>query len=743
MALTRRDLLKFSGLGLGGVLFAGCSIPEREFLLESPLMLPEDLVEGADAQYATLARNGSRAEGVLVRVMQGRAKKVEGNPDYPMSRGKHSPQAEAVLQALYHPDRISGPMRRVGGALTPVSWDEALNELVTKLREQGDDPDSVAIITEPLRGSLGAVVERFARGYGAQRVALDTLEDTNLRLAVKRVFGQDRLPYFDIQNAQYVLSFGADFLGGWLSPVQYGWQYGEFRQGEGRKRGTLVQIEPRFSLTAANADDWVPVKPGSEGTLALAIASVIVSDGLGDPVVAEAIRSQLGAVHLRVAESVTGVSATRIHDIAHDFASHQPAIALGGGLAGAYTNGAANLSAIYLLNALVGNVGKPGGVILNPAGPVDTSLDAASATPVAEWQRLADRMRQGGVKVALVRGANPAYGLPGRLGFAEALANVPFVVSFSSFMDETTAQADLVLPDRISLETWGDDLPDPGPGYQTVALQQPVVEPFADSRDFGDLLLAVAEELGGAVKDELPWGSMRDVLRQSAQEMFGLNRGSLHRRSPDVGTFEDFWVGVLQRGGWWDTGARSTAAAPLASEGLSVPAPAVFDGDEATYPLHLLPFPSLSMGDGSGAHLPWLQAMPDALTTAVWETWVEINPKKAVELEVREGDVVEVTSPHGTIQALVYVHPATPEDVVSVPLGQGHTAYGRYAEGHGANVLRILGATTDSETGALAWGATRVSVRYTGKRSRVPKFEGTVEARAIEGLPVVRVTKGE
>ncbi len=741
MALTRRDLLKFSGLGLGGVLFAGCSIPEREFLLESPLLLPEDLVDGADAQYATLARSGSRAEGVLVRVMQGRAKKVEGNPDYPMSRGKHSPQAEAVLQALYHPDRISGPMRRVGGVLTPISWDEALNELVANLKAAS--PDSVAIITEPLRGSLGAVVERFARGYGAQRVALDTLEDTNLRLAVKRVFGEDRLPYFDIQNAHYVLSFGADFLGGWLSPIQYGWQYGEFRQGEGRERGTLVQVEPRFSLTAANADDWVHVNPGAEGQLALAIASVIVTEGLGDPAAAEAAEAVRPLVAGVTPDSVaddTGVSADRIRAIARDFASHQPALALGGGLAGAQTNGAATLTAVYMLNTLVGNVGKPGGVILNPAGPVGTALDSASATSVAEWQALAGRMREGGVKLALVRGANPSYGLPGTIGFADALANVPLVVSFSSFMDETTAQADLVLPDRVSLETWGDDLPDPGPGYQAVALQQPVVEPFVDSRDFGDLLLAVAEELGGAVKGELPWGSMRDVLRKSAQELFGLNRGSLHRRSSDVGSFEDFWVGVLQRGGWWDTAARSTVTPPVVPAGLAAPKAAEFDGDG--YEFHLLPFPSQSMGDGSGAHLPWLQTMPDPLTSAVWETWVEINPKKAVELKVREGDVVEVESPHGKMQALVYVHPATPENAVSVPLGQGHTAYGRYAEGHGANVLRILGATTDPDTGALAWGATRVNITYTGKRSRVPKFEGTVEARAIEGVPVVRVTRG-
>ena len=112
MALTRRQLLKGSGLGLGAVLFAGCTIPEREMVVQSPARLPEDLVEGFDAHYATLCRVCSNPEGILVRVMEGRAKKVEGNPEYPLNLGKHGARCEAGLQALYHPDRIRMPMLR-------------------------------------------------------------------------------------------------------------------------------------------------------------------------------------------------------------------------------------------------------------------------------------------------------------------------------------------------------------------------------------------------------------------------------------------------------------------------------------------------------------------------------------------------------------------------------------------------------------------------------------------------------
>ena len=248
MALTRRQLLKFSGLGLlGAVVFAGCRIPDREFIAESPVMIPEDLVRGDDVYYATLARPNTGVESVLVRVMQGRAKKIEGNPDYPMSRGKHSAQAEATLQELYHPDRIATPLRRVGergsGEFESISWDEALNELAGKLSEYMDKPDSVAMITAPLRGALGTVVDRFAENYGARRFSFEAVDQTVVRTAFNRMYGQNRLPSFDVQNAHYVLSFGADFLSHWHAPLHYNWQYGEFR-GETGGRGKLVQIEP-------------------------------------------------------------------------------------------------------------------------------------------------------------------------------------------------------------------------------------------------------------------------------------------------------------------------------------------------------------------------------------------------------------------------------------------------------------------------------------------------------------------
>jgi molybdopterin-containing oxidoreductase family iron-sulfur binding subunit len=160
-------------------------------------------------------------------------------------------------------------------------------------------------------------------------------------------------------------------------------------------------------------------------------------------------------------------------------------------------------------------------------------------------------------------------------------------------------------------------------------------------------------------------------------------------------------------------------------------------GDD-TY--NLIPFLSNSLADGSLAHLPWLQAAPDPVTTVVWHTWVEINSKTAEEKGIHEGDMIEITSPNGKVEAPAYVHPAVPPWTVSMPIGQGHTAFGRYAEGVGVNTLSILAPLTDGETRALAWAATRVSIRKTGKRIDMPRFEGNVPAIEADEGRIIPIT---
>ncbi len=744
MALTRRQFLTVVGGGaLGAVVAAACGIPEDELFVQSPPGMPEDLVTGLDNWYATVAGGFPTSEGVVVRVMEGRAKKVEGNVDYPVNRGRHSARSEALLQELYNPDRIRGPLARVGergeGNWEEIGWTDAISRIAHQLGQTRDERENrqVVVVTRPSVSAAGVVVDRFVNTYRGTYLGYDPLDNTNLRAVMKNLFDQDRLPDFDIENTKYLLSFGADFLNTWVSPVRYMRGYGEFRQGA-RERGTMVHVDSRFSMTGANADEMVFVRPGREGLLALSMIQVIVSSGLADPVAARDITGG-GEIDIdrwapeQVAQEV-GVPAEKITRIAQEFASQRPALAIGGGSAGAHTNGLFNLTAIYSLNFLVGSVNAQGGLRFNPAPPTQEMADAEAnlrAGTGAQWRDLVRSMTDGEVKALLIDGSDPMYGLPDAMGMREASFNVPFIFSFASHLNDTASMADLVLPAHTALEDWDTDVPAAGPGHQVVGFQQPVVRPFFEARgselgtrSMADALMAIAAEMD--LDLGLGASSIKEVVEGGARQLFELGRGSVK-----ASDFRAFWIGVLQRGGWWDTDHKSVSLGSAPETKMlpgEAPAPEFAGPGGDTF--HLLPFSSTSLGEGQGAHLPWLQATPDPLTSATWETWVEINHRVAEIMDIREGDLLRVVSAHGSgglagsgITAIAYPHPAVPPDVVSIPLGQGHRSGGRYAEGRGANALSILAPRVDGESGALAWSATRVRIEKVGEWRRLPKFE--------------------
>jgi molybdopterin-containing oxidoreductase family iron-sulfur binding subunit len=296
-------------------------------------------------------------------------------------------------------------------------------------------------------------------------------------------------------------------------------------------------------------------------------------------------------------------------------------------------------------------------------------------------------------------------------------------------MDQTTVMADLILPDRVYLEDWGSDIPDPGPGYQMLGIQQPVVNPLSDldPRSFSDLLLSAAQEAGR--DGNLPWASLQDAIKESSDALFALNRGSVSGADA-----ADFWNNLLRQGGWWDE--NTAGPSPAAPRGLyndiaAKAAPPRYVGEGS----YLVPFAHNTLLDGRNTHLPWLQGAPDPLTTITWQTWVELNAGRMTQMGLREGDVVRVSSSVGSITAPVYPNPGMPPEVVGVPLGQGQTQGNEtFRTGDArdsSNVLGILSPHQVDNTGALAWAANRVQVSATGQSVRVSKFEGSFTNREV------------
>ena len=754
MKLSRRHFLAWAGLSaVGAVACEGFGIREGELSIQSPVSLPEDLVRGKDNWYASLCRNCPSCEGILVRVMEGRAKKVQGNPFYPTNQGKSHARCEAGVQALYHPDRIPGAMRRGGnrgsGQFDAIGWDsEGMETLARQLNDRGSRS---VLLTKPARGHLGLLTSRFAQAVGAEHLSYEAVDNNVYRTAVKNVYDQDVLPDFDLENANFILSFGADFLSTWISPTRWNRGYGEFRQGEGRSnRGTLYHVDSRFSMTAANADKWIPVRPGYEGHLALSVAQVIIDENLqargvdvdallggdtGRALLNDYRPENVAATIGLTPEIAGGDPAEFVRKLARDFAGHGPSIAIAGGSAGAHSNGLFNLEAAAVLNWLAGSVGATGGVRLNPPGPWDNVPSSAHSASIDDMERLISRIRSGETRMLMLHNVDPVHGLPESLDLADAIVSAQdlFVVSFSPFVDDTTALADLLLPDRVYLEDWGDDIPDPAPGYQTVGFQQPVVNPLwdLDPRSFPDVLLAAAD--GAGVGDQLPWASYQAMLKESATALFEENRGSI-----DAASADEFWTALLRRGGWWDESATGPGA-PRPGAGLlrrilesaSTPTFAGFGGEGTLY---LAPFSHNTLQDGDLAHLPWLQATPDPVTSVTWQTWVELNDTTAQRRNIREGDVVRIESSRGSIRAVAYLNPATPPEVVGVPFGGGRRHGSPYATDRPAsessNVADILEPTRVAGPQSLAWAGTRVRIAPTGESVNVSKLEGNV--RSVE-----------
>jgi anaerobic selenocysteine-containing dehydrogenase len=289
--------------------------------------------------------------------------------------------------------------------------------------------------------------------------------------------------------------------------------------------------------------------------------------------------------------------------------------------------------------------------------------------------------------------ANPVHGSPSASKVREALEKAPYVVSVGSFIDDTSALADLILPDHSFLESWVDAAPESGAMEEVTTTAGPVMKPIHDTRATADVIIDVAGKLKSPVA--LPWKSAEEVAKAP-----------------------------LPQGAPASPAARETATF----------ADAQFDGDATQFPFHLLPFKTPQFGDGSTAHLPWLQELPDPITSAMWSSWIEINPSTAARLQIAQGDLVDVTSAHGALRVSAMIVPTIAPDVVGIPVGQGHNTFTRYASGRGVNPLAILAPLTEKTTGALAWAATRVKVARAGDNDgRLVMFAGESREHPHEG----------
>ena len=671
--MKRRDFLKVIGVSGAGVATVGCSTQHVDKLIPY-VTAPEEIVPGTATYYTTTCRECPAGCGLLVETHEGRVTKVEGNPDHPVSHGNTCARGQASVQGVYHPDRYQGPQILEGdvGSMRNVSWAVAEQQLSAQL---ANARGGIVFLTGGYGPTMSRLADEFAAAVGARRVSYAPLEDA------------PRDARFE--NADFLVSFGADFLETWGSPVDYAYQFSQMHAyKKGGVRGKFVWVGPHRPLTGINADLWLSCKPGTEAIVADALAS---GDASG--------------------AAAAGVDARKLQTAIEWYRAARTPVALGPGAA-------LRSSAGNALQAAVTRLNRGGG----------TTAPVADMRPLVQ---LVQQINAGQVKAILVDASDPVFTLPGGLKFLEAFRKVPVRVSFSPFPDDTARNCNFILPQSHFLESWDDYASRDG----VLSIVQPGMRPVFNTKQVGDVLLAVAQRLNLTLPSA---GAAKTYYEYMTAAWAGRASGNA-------------WRDALKKGGIFAAGttaataiATPAAATPVpataapAAAAPVTPAPAVaqataapagganapqFDG---TGEFVLVVYPSYRFFDGRSANKPWLLELPDPVTKVPWDMWVELHPATAKRLNVVQGDVLEVKSPYGAIRLPAYIWPGVREEAVAIQMGMGHEGFGRWSEGRGANPMKLLGGTVDASTGAFVNYGVKVSLRPTGEGAG-PRFQGLYE----------------
>jgi anaerobic selenocysteine-containing dehydrogenase len=532
-------------------------------------------------------------------------------------------------------------------------------------------------------------------------------------------------PGFDIKNCDYILSFGSGLIEGWESPV-FMFQGKSALVENGGKMG---QIEPRLSKTAAKSDKWIAAKPGTEGALALGIGHVMISEGLYNPDFianfttgfSEYKKLVMDGFSPSTVSQMTGIDIESITGLARDFSRARKPLAICGRGAGSSPGSLQDFMAVHMLNALVGNLNQAGGMVAVPEseysawpdaemdgiaskGMQQVRLDGAGSEKYTNARYLLDRIPQiisGGqdspVQVLFVSGTNPVYSMPDTQAVTQAFEKIPLVVSFSSYMDETAAQADLILPNHIYLERYEDVPIARGFPRPIISLTRPVVAPLYNTRHVGDVIIQLAKDLGGAMAAAFSWDDYETCLEETLADQW------------ETLVEDGFRVAAGFSGAKWDAAFETDSAkfefSNRAIQALPDYKPVPAPGDGSFYPLILIPYDTMRLANGYIGSPPFLvKSLEDTILTGN-DVRVELNPATAKKLGLSDGKSATLTTPRGSAKVKIHLFDGIMPGVVAIPRGLGHTAYDSFLAGKGVSYNTLNQTVEDPATGFdAAWG---------------------------------------
>jgi molybdopterin-containing oxidoreductase family iron-sulfur binding subunit len=662
---NRRDFLKYFGFSISAVALAACNKTPVKHAIPY-IVKPETITPGIPNWYAT--SNPYTGGSILVKTREGRPIKIEGNQESPIYKGGVSAIEHASLLGLYDNDRAKAP--KVGGA--EVSWQDFDAKVTGALASSSN----IRIITGPVTSpSVKQAVADFVSKYpSTKHIVFDAVSFSGISTANARSFGKNVVPSYNFDKAKTIVSFGADFLGSWLSPVEFTKQWVSNRNPKGGSMSRHYQFESNLSLTGSNADVRIPIKPSAEGVALISLYNKIAS--------------LAGAPALSGAQNVE-FAVNMIENAAKELWANK-----GNSLVISGSNQVDHQLLVNAINSLLGNYGST--IDLDNPTSVKGGDDAAFDAFVKE-------MNAGNVGTAIFWNANPAYAYYNSESFKSGLAKVKNTISVSSTIDETAALCNMVAAESHFLESWGDT--EPKAGY--VAMIQPTISPVFNTRTMLGNVLAWS----GNTTDEFSYIKKNWIANYVGSET-AFNK-ALH---------DGFYVKGFKAAQAYKINALPTQVVN--------PAYQAYTSHKDKLELHL--YTKVGTGDGSQANNPWLQEMPDPISKVCWDNYAAIGKVTADQFQLEDGDLITIKTSKGTIEKVpVLVQPGQANNTISLALGYGRTEGGKVAKNLGVNAYPAVSLAN----GTFVYASSGVTIEKTGNGYKLAK---TQTHHTIEGRNLIR-----
>lgn len=697
---ARREFLKLMGASVALTTAAGCIRRPVQKIVPYNKQ-PEEVTPGVSNWYTSTYFDGQEGFGLLIKSREGRPVHIEGNPNHPLNRGASSSRAQASLLGLYDPERLQGPKRnllnekRTNKETVSISWDDLDQKVTTELKKGG-----VYILSGNISSpATQAVIDDFAKAFGAQHVAWEPLGHDDVAEGQKASYGEATVPAYRFDRAKMIVSIDADFLGAWLTPVNFTRQFTAGRKNiESMNR--LVSFDSTYSLTGANADIRYRIKPSQQLTVVMGLINEVIggTSYAGNESVRAALAPFKGAAaELKISEEAFKKVAADLQKNAGE------SLVVAGGLQ-TRTEDSLNLQiAVNFLNTILGNEGR---TVL--AKKANNRLTASYAALTG----LIKKMNDGAVKTLIIYRSNPLYALAKDAGFDEALKKVNTVVYIGDTMNETAQFCHFVSTDNHALETWGDAEFTSG----VYSLHQPLIRTMYDTRSFQLSLMTWAYIANQGPKRLITYETYYDYLRAFCKE-------EIAPKFAKGRDFESFWNDLLQ------TGVTGEADGSAPARSFRMDAFGGIKKKNAGAALELVLYPKIQIGDGELANVGWLQELPDPVTKIVWDNYASVSLKTAENMKLKQGDIVEVKLGDKKIKIPLHIQPGLHDEVVAIAVGYGRTYAGKVGNGIGQDAYPL--SSVSAERVLFAGGAVEMKKAGRGYDLVTTQGHDSMEGRQI------------